>query len=222
MSLSSPSVSLLYSSLCRLKTYCLTRFVTCVNPQVFVPICDNRISSWTMRSWAWRRNLLCIRSCSLASPSSMLSSLSERSSGLWDGEKRSAKRDEREDNRKKREEKEEQVAQQCAWVLIFQHVHLFFEPAPLHRPLPPTLVSPLPFSSSPLLLHSFPSFTLRSSLHVIRNRNIAYAFNETDLDICKTQLELYLDMYEEIPFSVLRMLTSFINYAGRVTDDKVR
>ena len=76
-------------------------------------------------------------------------------------------------------------------------------------------------SSSPILLRPFPSLTLRSSLHVLRNRNIAYAFNETDLDICKTQLELYLDMYEEIPFSVLRMLTSFINYAGRVTDDKV-
>ena len=73
-----------------------------------------------------------------------------------------------------------------------------------------------------LLLRSLLSPTLRSSLHVLRNRNIAYAFNETDLDICKTQLELYLDMYEEIPFSVLRMLTSFINYAGRVTDDKVR
>ncbi len=50
--------------------------------------------------------------------------------------------------------------------------------------------------------------------------NIPYAFNETDSAISDSQLKMYLDMYEEIPFGVLNMLTSLINYGGRVTDDK--
>jgi dynein heavy chain len=50
--------------------------------------------------------------------------------------------------------------------------------------------------------------------------NIPYAFNETDLDICTSQLKLYLDKYEEIPYSVLDLLTQSINYGGRITDDK--
>jgi len=32
----------------------------------------------------------------------------------------------------------------------------------------------------------------------------------------------YLDMYDEIPFKVLRFLITEINYGGRVTDDKDR
>ena len=50
--------------------------------------------------------------------------------------------------------------------------------------------------------------------------NIPYAFNETDLDICQSQLQVYLEMYDEVQFSVLDLLAGFINYGGRVTDDK--
>jgi dynein heavy chain len=50
--------------------------------------------------------------------------------------------------------------------------------------------------------------------------NIPYAFNETDLDICTSQLQVYLEMYDEVQFSVLDLLAGFINYGGRVTDDK--
>ena len=49
--------------------------------------------------------------------------------------------------------------------------------------------------------------------------NIPYAFNETDLDICQS-LQVYLEMYDEVQFSVLDLLAGFINYGGRVTDDK--
>ena len=50
--------------------------------------------------------------------------------------------------------------------------------------------------------------------------NIPYAFNETDLDICTSQLKLYLDKYDEIPYGVLDLLTQAVNYGGRITDDK--
>jgi len=40
------------------------------------------------------------------------------------------------------------------------------------------------------------------------------------LDICKIQLKLFLDDYDEIPYKVLNFLNSAVNYGGRVTDDK--
>ncbi|KAH8073158.1 dynein light chain binding protein [Aureococcus anophagefferens] len=50
--------------------------------------------------------------------------------------------------------------------------------------------------------------------------NVGYTFNETDLDICIAQLELYVNQYDDIPYAVLSQLTSVVNYGGRITDDK--
>ena len=52
------------------------------------------------------------------------------------------------------------------------------------------------------------------------NGSLSYEFNDTDYDICRTQLALYLDQYDDLPFTVLRLLTAYINYGGRITDDK--
>merc|ERR1711966_594827 len=48
--------------------------------------------------------------------------------------------------------------------------------------------------------------------------DIPYQFNDTDLDILKGQLEMFLDSYDDVPYKVLNFLTSYINYGGRVTD----
>ena len=48
--------------------------------------------------------------------------------------------------------------------------------------------------------------------------NCPYQFNDTDLEISKSQVERFLDAYEYTPFKVLHFLTSYVNYGGRVTD----
>ena len=50
--------------------------------------------------------------------------------------------------------------------------------------------------------------------------NIPYAFTNEDADVCKRQLKIFIDEYDELPYRVLNYLGASINYGGRVTDDK--
>ena len=50
--------------------------------------------------------------------------------------------------------------------------------------------------------------------------NIPYEFTNEDLMVCRRQLKMLLDEYDDIPYKVLNYLGAEINYGGRVTDDK--
>ncbi|XP_040015424.1 dynein heavy chain 1, axonemal [Xiphias gladius] len=49
--------------------------------------------------------------------------------------------------------------------------------------------------------------------------NIPYEFTDGDLNICLSQLKMFLDEYQDIPYKVLKYTAGEINYGGRVTDD---
>ena len=49
--------------------------------------------------------------------------------------------------------------------------------------------------------------------------NIRYEFNDSDLETSITNLKMFLDEQEEIPWDAMIYLTGHINYGGRVTDD---
>lgn len=49
--------------------------------------------------------------------------------------------------------------------------------------------------------------------------NIKYQWTVGDMEISKTQLKIYLDLYDSIPVKALRYLFGALNYGGRVTDE---
>jgi dynein heavy chain len=52
--------------------------------------------------------------------------------------------------------------------------------------------------------------------------NVAYAFNNSDLECSMSTLKMFLDEQDTVPWESLLFVTGEINYGGRVTDDQDR
>lgn len=50
--------------------------------------------------------------------------------------------------------------------------------------------------------------------------NIPYEWMNSDLEVSKKQLQMYLNEQDDIPWTTLKEIIGEVNYAGRVTDDK--
>lgn len=50
--------------------------------------------------------------------------------------------------------------------------------------------------------------------------NIPYEWMNSDLEVSKKQLKMYLDEQPNVPWTTLKEIVGEVNYAGRVTDDK--
>jgi dynein heavy chain, axonemal len=48
--------------------------------------------------------------------------------------------------------------------------------------------------------------------------NKPYEFTFEDLEVCRRQLKVFLGMYDEIDYTVIKVICADINYGGRVTD----
>eukprot|EP00388_Colpodella_angusta_P005466 GDKJ01016880.1.p1 GENE.GDKJ01016880.1~~GDKJ01016880.1.p1 ORF type:complete len:924 (+),score=58.51 GDKJ01016880.1:362-2773(+) len=49
--------------------------------------------------------------------------------------------------------------------------------------------------------------------------NISYEYTTGDLNCCISQINMFLDKYDDVPYRVIRELSGHIHYGGRVTDD---
>ena len=52
--------------------------------------------------------------------------------------------------------------------------------------------------------------------------NIAYEFTDSDLKICQTQVKMFLNEFDAVPWEALRYTAGETNYGGRVTDSHDR